>query len=267
MTASRATLLRNVAARSASDPVRGRCRCAGRGRRAARVPRRRVGEPAEPYRRRRVQPTSDRGHVRARRQRAVLLHRTRLLGAGVREHLVPPGAEGRHSGSSTSGSRATRDRGELSPDRPHDRLRRAGSLQGQRLAGVHRRLGELQLGLLPRDPRAGARRGGHQGGARAGRSPPLRRPGRARDGLHRLPVRPRARTRADDPHRPRPAALALDLRTPPDRVGSDLLRRRRLHGELQLLLRRQVALPPRQRPRLSRATPWRRSTSSTATSR
>ena len=46
---------------------------------------------------------------------------------------------------------------------------------------------------------------------------------RERDPLHRLPVRPRARARPHDQHRPRPHALPFRLREPRDDLGADVV--------------------------------------------
>ena len=261
-------LVADVAARSASDPVRGRCRCAGRGRRAARVPRRGVGEPAEPHRRRRVQSTSDRGHVRAGRQRA--RPRAPTAAAGSRRSGTSRTAEGPKQALRIFDQRIASDPAiEASCHRIAHMIGSAalarfeGNVSQAFTAGTASCNSGYYHGILER-ALVGV---GTKAELRAGRSPPLRRPGRARDGLHRLPVRPRARTRADDPHRARPAALALDLRTPPDRVGPDLLRRRRLHGELQLLRTASSRASSATTTPSIPATPWRRSTSSTATSR
>ena len=66
-------------------------------------------------------------------------------------------------------------------------------------------------------------------------------PGGSQVRVHRLPVRPRARTRADDLYRVRPARLAAHVRQAPTGRPAQL-HGRRLHGELPVLVRRRLAL-------------------------
>ena len=91
--------------------------------------------------------------------------------------------------------------------------------------------------------------------ARPGRPRDVRRP-RSQGGpdVHALPVRPRARTRADDLHALRHAAVAQGLRRAQGQLGPDLVHRRRLHGEPVVLVRREVEVAEGRRPRSIRAT-------------
>ena len=196
------------------------------------------------------------------------VQRAGLLGAGVREPRVQRGTEAGAAQSSTSGSRATR----------RSKPRATGSSHMIGSASLARYEGNVSQAFTAGSASCAA--GYYHGileralvgvGTKAELVQAVRRLCADADvratRLRRLPVRPWARARADDPHRARPAAVALDLRAARDRLGSDLLRRRRLHGELQLLVRRQVALPPRRTTRSIPATPSRSGTSSTATSR
>src|ERR671925_33016 len=166
-----------------------------------------------------------------------------LLPAGVREPRLLQGPEARPRAVHARDAHQSLRRAELPPNRPRDRRWHAHALPRRRRQGVRARLGRLLVRLLPRHPRA--RFPGHPGLAARHRRPPPLRPGRgARLDVRRLPVRPRARPRADDLHRVRPPARAPHLRRPRDAVGPGLVHRRRVHGEPVLLVRVQVAVAP-----------------------
>ncbi len=115
------------------------------------------------------------------------------------------------------------------------------------------RLGLVLVRLLPRDPRALVRGREVSRRGEGDRARDLRRPGDREDDLPPLPVRPRARTRAHDLPRLRPALVARRVRLARDRLGPELVHGRRLHGEHLVELRDQVAVGPRRRRRLSPA--------------
>src|ERR671925_260581 len=189
-------------------------------------------------------PDLGRGGVQAERpDRRRLPPRLGLLPAGVREPRLLQGPEARPRAVHARDAHQSLRRAELPPNRPRDRRWHAHALPRRRRQGVRARLGRLLVRLLPRHPRA--RFPGHPGLAARHRRPPPLRPGRgARLDVRRLPVRPRARPRADDLHRVRPPARAPHLRRPRDAVGPGLVHRRRVHGEPVLLVRVQVAVAP-----------------------
>ena len=106
------------------------------------------------------------------------------------------------------------DRARLPPDRPRDRRRGALTLPRQHRPGVRRRPPELHLRLLPRHPRTRLPRSRPEPARRQG-AQVLREPGSPQVRVHRLPVRPRPRTRADDLHGLRPAPVPAHLRQAP----------------------------------------------------
>ena len=155
----------------------------------------------------------------------------RLLQASVREHRLLRRAR---DGACAAGDLYEDERGgqhRLPPDRALDRPRRLRALSRQRRAGAGARLDDLLVGLLPRCRRAGLRRRAAFK-SRLARAEDVHRERDQQDVLPALPVRPRARTRADDLQPQRPALLAQGLQPACDGLGSDLLHRRRLHAEL-----------------------------------
>ena len=114
-------------------------------------------------------------------------------------------------------------------------------LRRQRRPGVRRGPRELHVGLLPRDPRAGVPRR-PSGPARGRLAQVLFRSGDPEDPVHRVPVRPRPWPRPDDLLGLRLAGLVEDLRQALERLGRHLVHRRRLHGELSVLVRREVEM-------------------------
>ena len=175
--------------------------------------------------------------------------RQRVLRAGVREPRLPTKGRSERSHCSTK-MRPIRRSARLPPDRARDRRRRARVLQretsARRSPTARRSAGRATTTASssapsPACPTERLARRGPRDSARAQRCG-----GR----LHRLPVRPRARSRADDLHGLRPAARARDVRQARDLLGSDLVHRRRLHGEPPDVLRHEVPVAKRRQPAL-----------------
>ena len=196
----------------------------------------------------RVHAQLDHGRLRRRRlqagrheDRGLQGVRLPLLRAGLREHLLQRRPEGGARQVRPGHQDAGPDRARLPPDRARDRRRRALTLPRQRRPGVRRRPPELHVGLLPRHPRARVPRSRPEQARRRG-AEVLRRPEDPEDRVHRLPVRPRPRARADDLHGLRPARSRCTPATSSRKATQLSCTRRRLHGELPVLVRRQVAL-------------------------
>ena len=159
----------------------------------------------------RVDPLLDDGRLRRRRlqagrheDRGLPGDRLPLLRAGVREHLVQGQPEDGPR-SVRQGHQDTRaDRARLPPHRPRDRRRGALTLPRQRRPGLRRRPAELHLRLLPRHPRTRLPRSRPEQARPLG-AQVLRQPRGPQVRVHRLPMRPRPRTRTHDLHRLRPA--------------------------------------------------------------
>ena len=173
----------------------------------------------------RVDPLLDDGRLRRRRlqarrheDRGLQGDRLPLLRAGVREHLVQGQPEDGPRSVRQGHQDARADRARLPPHRPRDRRRSALTLPRQRRPGVRRRPAELHLRLLPRHPRTRLPRSRPEQARLLG-AQVLRQPRGPQVRVHRLPVRPRARTRADDLHRLRPARCPCTRATSSPRAG------------------------------------------------
>ena len=174
--------------------------------------------------------------------------RRRLPPAGIRKHRVPRGPE---TGTRTlrgKGQRRCRG-GRLPPDRAHDRRRLAPALRRERRQGARRRERDLRVRLLPRPPGVEAR-GCPEGPGRVGRAHGLRPDEEHGQLLRLLPVRPRARPRADALHAVRPSRRATALPQAGHRLRPRLVQRWGLHGEPAVLLRHHLAVAEKGRPAL-----------------
>ena len=196
-----------------------------------------------------VEPRLRRRGVRARRHEARGLRGEQcVLRAGVRQPRVRRGAEARPCGLRREDPERPHGR-RLPPDRALPGRGRARPLRRRGRAGLRGRHGRVLVRLLPRHPRA-CLRGRLGGGATRGvAAAVLERPG-AHERLRRVPVRPRARARADDLHELRHAALARDLRRALHRLGPDVVHRRRIHGEPPDLVRDALQVAAGRRPPL-----------------
>ena len=187
--------------------------------------------------------------VQAEHRAARGMSRRRLPPAGIRKHRVPRRPESRTRTLREEALRGCR-RGRLSPDRAHDRRRLAPALRRERRQGARRRQRDLRVRLLPRPPGVEAR-GCPEGPGRLGRAHRLRPDEEHGQLVRLLPVRPRARPRADALHAVRPSRRATALPPAGHRLRPRLVQRRSLHGEPAVLLRHHLAVAEEGRPALS----------------
>ena len=138
------------------------------------------------------------------------------------------------------------DRARLPPHRPRDRRRSALTLPRQHRPGLRRRPPQLHLRLLPRHPRTRLPRSLPRASSAPRRRAFCAQPRCPQVRVHRLPVRPRARTRPDDLHRLRPSPVAAHVRQAHGRPAE--LHGRRVHGELPVVVRHHVPLAEGERP-------------------